>query len=166
MISVDCQWSNWAEYSMCSKTCGGGMQTRKRHKVIRESNGGLCFGFNENTITCNTQNCPSLVCQWSTWSSFSPCSKSCGSGAKQRIRHKLIQESNGGVCHGSNENTIPCGTEKCPGKSCCQCHFRLSSKVGAYSSLIILGRLAIHFYCLEIGLYFIKRAGPAERIRT
>ena len=116
---IDCQWSQWSSYSSCSKSCGGGLKRRIRHKVVVESNGGVCKGSNENTMSCNNQKCllPPIDCQWSPWSPYSSCSKSCGGGAKQRIRYKVVQESNGGTCHGSNEDTIDCNKLKCPGQT-------------------------------------------------
>ena len=56
--SVDCEWSAWASYASCSKSCGGGTKQRQRYKSVQESNGGTCHGLNEDTISCNTQNCP------------------------------------------------------------------------------------------------------------
>ena len=115
---VDCQWSNWAQYSSCSKSCGGGTKTRQRQKTVQESNGGTCNGSNESTESCNVQKCPlpPIDCQWSEWSSYSQCSKSCEGGSKQRIRYKETHESNGGNCYGSHKSTEPCNTQKCPGK--------------------------------------------------
>ena len=55
-----------------------------------------------------------MDCQWSPWSPYSVCSKTCDGGAKRRIRYKVVVESNGGVCKGSNENTVPCNNQKCP----------------------------------------------------
>ena len=57
-FSVNCQWSNWASYASCSKTCGGGTKQRQRYKTVQESNGGSCSGLTQDTVSCNTQDCP------------------------------------------------------------------------------------------------------------
>ena len=59
IFAVNCKWSNWRSYSSCSKTCGGGTQSRSRSKTINEANGGSCPGSSTMTRDCNTQNCPS-----------------------------------------------------------------------------------------------------------
>ena len=57
-FSVNCEWGPWGPYSKCSKSCGGGKQSRTRSKSVVESNGGACYGFPTEIVTCNTQNCP------------------------------------------------------------------------------------------------------------
>ena len=64
IFSVNCKWSNWGSYSSCSKTCGGGTQSRSRSKTIIEANGGSCPGSSTMTKDCNTQNCPSKFLFW------------------------------------------------------------------------------------------------------
>ena len=56
---VNCEWEAWGTYSKCSKSCGGGTQSRSRSKSVVESNGGSCSGFPTETKNCNTQGCPS-----------------------------------------------------------------------------------------------------------
>ena len=55
-------------------------------------------------------------CQWSSWSSYSECAKSCGGGTKHKTREKTITESNGGNCSGEREYTTVCNNQNCPGK--------------------------------------------------
>ena len=64
IFAVNCKWSNWRSYSSCSKTCGGGTQSRSRSKTINEANGGSCPGSSTMTRDCNTQNCPSKYLFW------------------------------------------------------------------------------------------------------
>ena len=54
---IDCQWSAWSQYSLCSKSCDGGLKWRTRFKTVHESNGGVCNGYNKETISCSTENC-------------------------------------------------------------------------------------------------------------
>ena len=58
---VDCKWSDWSQWDLCTKTCGGGMQARTRHIVIPERNGGkTCVGEPLEMRTCNMQACQSM----------------------------------------------------------------------------------------------------------
>ena len=55
-------WGDWAAWSTCSATCGGGTQNRNRTcSNPPPSNGGLtCPGPSTNSTTCNTQTCTAL----------------------------------------------------------------------------------------------------------
>ena len=57
---VDCAWSDWSQWDLCTKTCGGGMQARTRTIEIVERNGGeRCAGDPLEMQTCNMQPCQS-----------------------------------------------------------------------------------------------------------
>ena len=55
-----------------------------------------------------------LDCQWSEWSSYSNCSVGCGTGKQVRTREKTVEEQYGGLCSGSEEDTIICTLNPCP----------------------------------------------------
>ena len=57
-----------------------------------------------------------LDCQWSEWSSYSNCSVPCGTGKQTRSREKTVEEQYGGLCSGSEEDTIICTLNPCPSK--------------------------------------------------
>ena len=40
-------------------------------------------------------------CQWSEWT-ISPCSTTCGKGKRKKIRIKIVEEKDGGVCNGQD----------------------------------------------------------------
>ena len=46
-------WSDWSNWSACSKDCDGGTQTRNR----RCSENGQCSGKNSEIQKCNTHFC-------------------------------------------------------------------------------------------------------------
>jgi hypothetical protein len=55
---IDCVWGNWSDFSNCSASCGGGIQTRTRDILIPASNGGMeCAGNDTETQPCNTNPC-------------------------------------------------------------------------------------------------------------
>ena len=58
-----------------------------------------------------------MNCKWSSWSSFTSCSKSCGSGGTQsRSRSKTQVENYGGSpCLGSDSDSKSCFLKNCPG---------------------------------------------------
>jgi len=61
-------------------------------------------------------------CQWSNWSSWGRCSKTCGSGQRKATRTIRQQAQNGGKsCQGSSSKTETCNTQACqsaPLESC------------------------------------------------
>lgn len=78
------QWTDW---SACSKTCGGGTQTRIVYCADEtgavSTDSSLCTGTKpESAQVCNTQNCASTY-SWVT-GSWSSCSKTCGGGTQSR----------------------------------------------------------------------------------
>jgi len=114
---VDCKVSDWSDWSMCSKTCGGGTQTRKR--VVTQypcANGDKCPALTE-TRNCNTDTC-TTDCKVSDWSAWSSCSKTCGGGLTTRTRKVLTQPCNGGAQCPPLTETGSCNTDPC--KSDCK----------------------------------------------
>ena len=56
-------------------------------------------------------------CQWSDWSFWSSCSKTCGDGIKERSRHVQTLAKNGGSqCQGLDKQTENCNDRDCLGK--------------------------------------------------
>ena len=54
-VPVDGGWSQWGE---CSKTCGGGTQTRTCTNPVPANGGADCQGG--NTLACNVEECPAV----------------------------------------------------------------------------------------------------------
>lgn len=83
---VNCKWAKWGQWSACSKCAG--QKTRSR-RVARtpECGGRRCEAGDAEEIAKCPRNClGEPICEWSDWSSFSPCSVSCGCGRKKRTR--------------------------------------------------------------------------------
>ena len=57
MLSVNCQWSNWGDYTSCTKSCGGGKHI-KRRSVIQNFR-GKCRNVQYKIGSCNIQSCVS-----------------------------------------------------------------------------------------------------------
>lgn len=96
-------YSNWGEWSACTKSCNGGKTSRSR-KCIGEST-GRCDGVADELNPCNTHSCP----EWTKWGSYIPCSVSCGGGKTFRSR-KCI----GRGCVGESRQEVKCNTGECP----------------------------------------------------
>ena len=58
---MNCQWSSWGRWSSCSKTCGNGVQQKKRTISTKAENGGKkCAGSNKATRSCNKGKCAGM----------------------------------------------------------------------------------------------------------
>ena len=60
ILVINCVWGDWGRYTSCSKSCGGGTQTRTRVKTTEEQNGGSCAGGTLEVNDCNTDSCPGM----------------------------------------------------------------------------------------------------------
>ncbi|XP_013389055.1 A disintegrin and metalloproteinase with thrombospondin motifs 18 isoform X1 [Lingula anatina] len=60
--SVDGQWSDWSAWTLCSRTCGRGVQLRKRdcNNPKPKFGGEQCPGNDTMYQLCNTERCPTI----------------------------------------------------------------------------------------------------------
>ena len=96
-------WSNW---SQCSATCNGGIQTRQCNNPVAMFGGNECVGDNQQP--CNTQACP-VDGGWSDWGT---CSASCGGGQQLRTCTNPSPINGGADCIG--DRTKSCNEQPCP----------------------------------------------------
>ncbi len=114
-MTVDCGVSPWSEWSVCSKTCGGGQQTQTRTISKQAQNGGTaCPTSLSQTQACNTQACPQ-DCVVSSWSAWSACTKACGGGVQTQTRTVDTPAANGGAACLVLQQQQPCNKQECPG---------------------------------------------------
>lgn len=104
-VSVDCMVSDWGTWGACSKSCGGGQQTRTRSVVQPPSGEGApCPPLEESRI-CNAVSCqpqPDQDCVLSPWSTWSACAAHAGAcgpskGQQQRSRSIVTPASGDGL---------------------------------------------------------------------
>ncbi|XP_052220183.1 SCO-spondin-like isoform X8 [Dreissena polymorpha] len=106
---VDGSWSNWTSWSNCDVTCGDGhaQRTRTCANPAPSSGGRPCSGLDLESTRCSTgKTCPA----WSAWFEL-PCSLTCGTGSKSRLRH--CSTGHADDCTGSHQETVPCTQNPC-----------------------------------------------------
>jgi hypothetical protein len=88
---VNCVTSQWTEWGVCSRSCGGGQRSRTREVTTYAKNRGVLCGDQDlettrgcNALPCEVEEC--IDCKWDMWSAWSACSR-CGG---QRYRHRSI----------------------------------------------------------------------------
>ncbi|KAJ8322347.1 hypothetical protein KUTeg_000818 [Tegillarca granosa] len=110
-------WSNWSPWGHCSKTCGSGTETRTRSCSHPAPNygGAQCSGSATDSKSCLLKHCP-LNGEWSNWSPWGHCSKTCGSGTETRTRSCSHPAPNygGAQCSGSATESKSCLLTHCP----------------------------------------------------
>lgn len=110
-------YSNWSEWSICSKTCGIGLQgkIRKCNSPTPGPLGRLCIGPNVITRRCKDAPCP-IDGGVSEWTEFGKCNRRCGKGVKKRIRTCTNPSPlfGGKNCDEHLEETLACNTHPCP----------------------------------------------------
>ncbi|XP_044770242.1 semaphorin-5B [Neomonachus schauinslandi] len=115
--SVSGGWAAWGPWSSCSRDCELGFRVRKRTCTNPEPrSGGLpCIGDAAEYQDCNHQACP-VRGAWSCWTSWSPCSASCGGGHYQRTRSCTSPAPSPGedICLGLHTEEALCATQACP----------------------------------------------------
>jgi hypothetical protein len=123
---VDCDVSGWDNSAPCTKTCGGGQQTRYRRITKAPQYGGNACPPLTETNACNEEDCPT-DCEVSKWSAWGSCSKTCSGkdpgtrlfGARQERTRYVVQEPDGeGVpCPALTQQRLcalhPCGAHVC-----------------------------------------------------
>ncbi|KAE8595015.1 hypothetical protein XENTR_v10015432 [Xenopus tropicalis] len=127
---VDGNWSDWTPWSECSSTCGGGFQTRYRFCDDPPPSGtGLpCQGPDREEQPCSVEPC-SEGGNWSQWSSWTDCTKTCGEGVKMRSRtcDSPLPLGEGNYCEGPSSEIMPCHLAECPGEEEANCSAILGS---------------------------------------
>ncbi len=116
---VNGTFTEWSDWGSCSKTCGGGIQSRTR-TYIPAKYGGIDLSLDErNKISeeqaCNTQGCPTNG-TFSEWSAWGTCSKTCGGGVQTRTR-TYTPATNGGTDSSDRDKLSEeqaCNTQACP----------------------------------------------------
>nr|CAJ65510.3 HyTSR1 protein [Hydra vulgaris] len=105
-------YSQWSDFSECSKSCGVGVRSRKR---ICENKKYDCSGLSEELQSCEVKPCP-VNGGFSNWGDFDECSTTCGQGLKTRTRTctNPTPQNGGAGCFGSRQEIQSCIVRECP----------------------------------------------------
>jgi len=115
---IDCDVSEWSEWSRCSVNCSGGIRERIRSIKQHSRYGGEECGPGSDTEACNTQDCdkPCELTPWSLLSSMR-CTKACGGGLKWSVRNIAQAAIGDGACPNEHAperfRTSTCNTWSC-----------------------------------------------------
>uniref|UniRef100_A0A7M5UY58 Uncharacterized protein n=1 Tax=Clytia hemisphaerica TaxID=252671 RepID=A0A7M5UY58_9CNID len=121
---VDGGWSSWSGFSSCTLSCGSGTQYRTRacDNPASQYGGKHCEGYEREEKSCNTNPCP-VDGGWSSWSGFSSCTLSCGSGTQYRTRacDNPASQYGGKHCEGHEREEKSCNINPCSAWSSWSC---------------------------------------------
>lgn len=119
---VDCQLSDFSDYSKCTKVCGGGMQTRIRSLEVKPKNGGKSCEALQESRPCNSGSCD-RDCALSDWQSWTPCSQACDGGVQKRRKKVTLPKRAEGTCPAWKSTQRfelrQCNAQKCIGDEVC-----------------------------------------------
>ncbi|KAK3603588.1 hypothetical protein CHS0354_017303 [Potamilus streckersoni] len=109
---VDGGWSDWTNWTTCTKPCSSGKQYSYRlcNNPVPKCGGELCDGLNTVAQTCN-DDIP--CCEVGPWSNWTDCSKSCDSGIQTRTAEFLDERSYEYCDISVLREERPCNTEPC-----------------------------------------------------
>lgn len=110
---IHCTVSSFGPWSTCSRTCGGGVQGRSRSITTHAQHGGYTCPTLKESQPCNEKACP-VDCVVTSYSQFTPCSRSCGTGYKERARAVVTPVQRGGKACPILLETFPCNNQPCP----------------------------------------------------
>lgn len=104
---VDC-YGGWGDWGPCDFY----MQAREYTVIVPAANGGLACEVEDGTI--ETQDCgaPPVDCA-GTWSAWSSCSVSCGSGTQARVFNITTPAANGGAACPVSPESQSCEAPPC-----------------------------------------------------
>ena len=62
VVTVDGVWAQWASWSSCNVSCGGGYQMRQRNCSFQDGapKGKSCPGKDSDRRSCNINECPGM----------------------------------------------------------------------------------------------------------
>uniref|UniRef100_A0A8C9VHG3 Subcommissural organ spondin n=1 Tax=Scleropages formosus TaxID=113540 RepID=A0A8C9VHG3_SCLFO len=112
-------WGEWTAWTECTKSCGGGVRSRRREcdSPTPQGDGDYCEGRSTEISPCNTDHCPVAPCSQVPGTVFSSCGPSCPRSCDD-LAHCEWHCEPGCYCTGarvlSNNGTSCVEKEDCP----------------------------------------------------
>ena len=113
---IDGGFTEWSDWSKCSASCGKGIQERSRNCTNPQPNflGRHCLTDGSHDVEvkeCELGFCP-IDGNFTAWSEFGVCSKTCEVGVQKRIRtcQNPAPKYGGKVCDGVSEESRSCNS--------------------------------------------------------
>jgi len=119
---INGNYGPWSAWTLCSKSCGGGVRSRVRNCTNpAPAFGGMdcsALGEPQESEPCKTRQICPVDGAWSAWGNWTACSKTCSKGVQHRRRLcNSPAPSNGGhMCLGPANQSLSCNQGDCPGK--------------------------------------------------
>jgi len=131
--AVDCEVSEWNSWEACSKTCGGGSQTRARTVTLTpNTHGSECPNLVQQQI-CHPEDC-AVDCTVSDWGDWSLCGVTAHSHcAKGKFRQITREPAGGGelcptLSHWEDCSISQCATEGASGCTHVSCVYYINGR--------------------------------------
>ncbi|XP_039591708.1 hemicentin-1 isoform X2 [Polypterus senegalus] len=116
-VQVHGEFSEWMDWGPCSVTCGQGVQKRLRqcNNPLPANGGRHCIGPEVEKRSCQAKRCP-VDGNWSEWSTWEECTRTCGQGNRTRVRSCTNPSSQHGgkACEGKAVDLLVCNVRPCP----------------------------------------------------
>ncbi|XP_069497466.1 hemicentin-1 isoform X2 [Ambystoma mexicanum] len=116
-VQVHGGFSEWLEWQACSVTCDLGVQKRSRrcNNPLPANGGRHCQGPDVESRSCQNKPCP-VDGDWSDWSPWEECSRTCGHGNRTRTRtcSNPPAQHGGRPCDGRAMEVTVCNPRPCP----------------------------------------------------
>ncbi|XP_012556552.2 protocadherin Fat 4 isoform X1 [Hydra vulgaris] len=109
----DCEYSDWSAWEVCSGSCQGGTQKRKRSLTKQATCNGTCSNELFQTKACIVKPVKCQLSSWESWSSCSSVNGKCGNGTQMRVRTIVVKPVCDNPCGNLNE-TKNCLYSCCP----------------------------------------------------
>jgi len=107
-------WTLWSDWSACTASCGGGVQTSFRTCVGGNQGEDGCLGNDKKSQVCADQSCP----YWGEWTVSGQCSITCGVNEGVQLYTRTCvngEKGDEGCDEGESEKLEKCvSTKPCP----------------------------------------------------
>eukprot|EP00747_Dinoflagellata_sp_TGD_P134284 gnl/TRDRNA2_/TRDRNA2_175299_c6_seq25.p1 gnl/TRDRNA2_/TRDRNA2_175299_c6~~gnl/TRDRNA2_/TRDRNA2_175299_c6_seq25.p1 ORF type:complete len:1007 (+),score=247.69 gnl/TRDRNA2_/TRDRNA2_175299_c6_seq25:82-3102(+) len=166
---VDCKVGKWSGWSKCTKECGGGVQSRNRHLLVKPKDGGRACDSIQESQPCNSFSCD-RDCVLNKWTKHTPCTKACGGGFQEKFRHIKRPARANGFCPSKNSGNRyhkqKCNQQACVGDEVCVAEMDLVIAIDCSGSLSEKGFNILRNFAKSIITRMKEKAYGLEAVKV